>query len=317
MRPTWKSLFIRTWVLFCVMASGWAVAADAPQPAQRIWKVVFAQDTLANDWRRAQAQELEKAFQRHSEVKFRYTDGQGNTAQQVQDIEDALAEGIDLLIVSPRDAELMAPVIAKVKQRGVRVVLLSRRVAGDAYDTYIRADNIDIGRRAARYLAQRMKGKGSILILQGVPTASSAIERTEGFLQELKRSPGLRVAGVKPADYLRDKAAAVIDEALAQGLRFDAIYAQSDSMAAGARVALKRAGIDVRKLPTVGIDYIAEARGAIRAGEQGASFVYPTFAREGADAALRLLAGKPVPREIIVPAVLVTQDNVEKVEPIF
>lgn len=281
------------------------------------YRVVFAQDTLANDWRRAQAVELEREFSRHPRVSFRYTDAQGNAAHQVQDIEDALARGVDLLIVSARDAELTARVVEKAKAAGVRVMLLSRRVSTDAYDVFIHADNADIGRRAARRLVQRLKGKGRILVLQGVPTASTAIERTEGFLEEIARSPGIQVVAVKPADYLRDKAIAAIEEARAEGLRFDAIYAQSDSMAAGARVALRRAGIDPRGIAIVGIDYITEAREAIRKGEQDASFVYSTFAREGAAAALKLLAGQPVPREIVVPTVMVTRDNVERVEPIF
>ena len=293
------------------------VKAGEPTMAAAHHRVVFAQDTLANDWRRAQAIELEREFGRHPRVSFRYTDAQGSAAHQIQDIEEALARGVDLLIVSARDAELTARVVEKARAAGVRVMLLSRRVSTDAYDVFIHADNADIGRRAARRLVQRLKGKGRILVLQGVPTASTAIERTEGFLDEIARSPGIQVVAVKPADYLRDKAVAAIEEARAEGLRFDAIYAQSDSMAAGARIALRRAGIDPRGIPIVGIDYIAEAREAIRKGEQDASFVYPTFAREGVAAALKLLAGRRVPREIVVPTVMVTRDNVERVEPIF
>jgi len=303
-----------------MLAAVWGAAAGTPalaaEPA-REWRVVFAQDTLANDWRRAQAEGLAREFARHPRIRFRYSDAQGNTARQVQDIEDALEQGVDLLMVSPRDVELMAPVVAKARRQGVKVILLSRRVAGNDYDVFIRADNADIGSRAGRYLIRRLKGKGAVLVLQGVPTASTAIERTEGFVRELGRTPGMRIVALRAADYLRDKAVAAVEQVIGEGLRFDAIYAQSDSMAAGARVALRRAGIDPRQLPIVGIDYIAEAQAAIRAGEQEASFVYPTFAREGAEAALKLLSGRPVPREIVVPSTMVTRDNVERIAPIF
>lgn len=313
---TWLGC-LRMWALgLAVLLPAMPAGADTA-PAKAGQRVVFAQDTLANDWRRAQALGLEKEFRRYPQVRFRYTDANGNTAQQIQDIEDALAQGVDLLIVSARDAEMTAPVVAKAKRQGVRVILLSRRVSTDAYDTFIHADNTELGRRAAQRLKQRLKGKGAILVLQGVATASTAIERTDGFLKEIGRSPGLRVAAIKPADYLRDQAIVAVEEVLAQGLRFDAIFAQSDSMAVGARAALKRAGIDVRKVPIVGIDYIAEAREAIRAGEQDASFVYPIFVKETVGAAVRLLAGKPVPRQIAVTSQMVTRANVEKIEPIF
>lgn len=293
------------------------LAGAASAKEEKVWRVVFAQDTLANDWRRAQAEGLDKEFRRFPQVRFRYTDAGGNSARQIQDIEDAIAQGDDLLIVSARDAELTAPVVEKAKARGMRVILLSRRVSSSAYDSFIRADNAAIGRQAAQRLVRRLKGKGSILVLQGVATASTAIERTAGFVAEIERSPGIRIAAIKPADYLRDKAVAAVEAALAEGIRFDAIYAQSDSMAAGARLALKGAGIDPKTIPLVGIDYIAEAREAIMNGEQDASFVYPTFVREAAETAVKLLSGKPVPREIVVPSQMVTRDNVARIAPIF
>ena len=304
--------FLQTSLL--ALPLGRAVSAHA-QPSVKV--VAFAQDTLGNDWRRAQTRGLEEAFAAQPGIRFIHTDAQGNTARQILDIEELAASGIDLLITSPRDAELMSPVIERVMDRGIPVVLLSRRVNGDRYTTFIRADNREIGRQAAAYLARRLNGKGRILVLQHIPTTTPAIERTEGFQQELARHPGMAIAAIHRADSLRDKAIEVVGEAIRENLAFDAIYAQSDSMASGARVALKQAGRDPRKLPIVGIDYIAEAREAIRSGEQAASFVYPVFAREGAEAALAILAGKPVSKEIVVPSTLVTRENVERVPPIF
>lgn len=299
-----------------LLASASADCAWAQQ-AQARWTIGFAQDTLGNDWRRAQTEGLARAFSRHPEVRFRHTDADGNTARQVQDIEQLVAEGIDLLITSPRDAELMAPVIDRVRARGVPVVLLSRRTSSDSHNVFIRADNRQIARQAAAHLAQRLGGKGRILMLQHIPTTTPAIERTEGFMEELAKHPGLSVVAVRRADSLRDKAILAVEQVLAEGIAFDAIYAQSDSMAAGARAALQKRGIDPASIPTVGIDYIAEAREAIRAGKQDASFLYPTFAEEGAGAAMRILRGEPVPREIVVESKKITRDNVERIEPIF
>jgi len=309
----WRDLLLVVLILLLLASAALAQGAPGARPLT----VAFAQDTLGNDWQRAQTQGLEAAFRRHPDIRFIHTDAGGSSAQQVQDIEDLVARGIDLLITSPRDAALMAPVIERVKARGIPVILLSRRTTSDAHDSFIRADNRDIARQAARRLAARMGGQGRILMLQHIPTTTPAIERTEGFLEELRRYPAMRVVAVKRADSLRDKAILATEEALAEGLAFDAIYAQSDSMAAGARTALRRAGIEPRTIPTTGIDYIAEAREAIRAGEQDASFVYPTFAAEGADIAVRILRGEKVPHEIVVPSQMVTRDNVERVEPIF
>ena len=95
------------------------------------------------------------------------------------------------------------------------------------------------------------------------------------------------------------------------------IYAQSDSMASGARMALKRAGSDLQKISIIGIDYISEAQIAIRAGEQDASLTYPTGGKEGAHYVLQILTGEKVPKKVVIDSEMVTIENVEQVKPIF
>jgi len=108
-----------------------------------------------------------------------------------------------------------------------------------------------------------------------------------------------------------------IEKLRTQGKTFDAIYAHNDAMAAGARFALKQAGIDPASVPTVGIDFLPETREAILRGEQLASFTYPTCGKVGVKAALDLLNGKTVPRNIAVPSVIVTRKNVEHISTVY
>jgi ribose transport system substrate-binding protein len=286
-------------------------------PGGRTFLVGFAQDHMANDWRAAQVRDIEREFARYPFIRFVYTDAGGKTAQQVVDIENLRARGVDLLITSPRDAEAMAPVISSVYNAGIPVILLSRRTIGDDYSLFIGASNRRIARQAARFFGERLAGKGRILVLQHIPTSTPGIDRTEGFREQLANYPGIEIAAIKRADSLRHLAIRAVEEALAEGIEFDAIYAQSDSMATGARIALKQAGRDPAAIPITGIDYIGEAREAIRAGEQAASFTYPTFGREGAEYAIRILRGETVPREVTVDSLMVTRDNVDAIEPIF
>ncbi|CAA7627041.1 substrate-binding domain-containing protein [Magnetospirillum sp. UT-4] len=316
---TFRGRFVRLCaVVLALAAAAPAMAAEmAVGSGGKTYVVAFAQDHMANDWRAAQVRDIQRELGRYRDVRFVFTDAGGRTAQQIADIETLAGQGIDLLITSPRDSVAMAPVIADVHRRGIPVVLLSRQVEGDGYTAFIGASNRDIGRKAAAHLAKRLNGKGRVLILQHIPTTTPGRDRTEAFIEELAKHPGLTVAAIKRADSLRALAIQKVEEALAEKLAFDAIYAQSDSMAAGARIALRAAGIAPGSIPTIGIDYIAEAREAIRAGEQDASFTYPTFGKEGAEVAVRLLRGERVRKEITVDSVAVTRDNVEQVEPIF
>ncbi len=284
---------------------------------QKTYRVGFAQDTLANDWRIAQVRALEQEFAKHPDVDFFYTNAKGQTARQIQDIEDMIHMNVDVLITSPRDATLMAPVISRAYQSGIPVILISRRIDSDDFTIFIHPDNRRIARQSARYIAERLSGTGKVFILQHIPTTTPAIERTEGFMAEIKTHPGISVVGVKVANSLRADAIRRTEEALAEGLSFDAIYAQSDSMASGARLALKKAGIDPAGVIITGIDYISEAREAILAGEQDASFTYPTGGKEGAAFAMKILNGETVPKEFVIDSVMVTRENADAVSPIF
>ncbi len=287
-----------------------------PVLADKDFFVGFAQDTLGNDWRLTQVMEVKQELDKHPNIRFIYTDGKGDTALQAKHIEDLAAMGVDLLITSPRDKTALSGIISKVHQSGIPVVLLSRGVEGNGYTTYIHPDDTKIGTSAAEYLAKRLHGRGHILMLEGVPRATTTIQRGNSFLTVMEQYPDIQITR-RVGNYLRGDAILAVESLLAQGFCFDAIFAQSDSMATGARMALRHHGIESGTIPIVGIDYISEARQAIRQGEQAISFTYPTGGTEGAQAAVKILNGEQVHKEMILKSIRVSRENVDSVEPIF
>jgi ribose transport system substrate-binding protein len=107
-----------------------------------------------------------------------------------------------------------------------------------------------------------------------------------------------------------------MNEIYDKNIHFDAIYSQSDSMAAGARVVIDKRD-DRRDIPIIGIDYISEARDAILNGKQLASFIYPTCAKKGIETIVSLIEGKKVPKNLIIDTIMVDKDNVKFQKPIF
>ncbi|MDH5471315.1 MAG: substrate-binding domain-containing protein [Gammaproteobacteria bacterium] len=290
----------------------WISQADAESYK---FYVAFAQDTLSNDYRFAQVKDVELAFRKYKDVKFVYSDANGSTAWLIKNIEDHIAAGIDLLMVSPDNAAALTPVISSIYKRGIPVVLVDRAIDSNDYTTLVHPDNKVIAKNAARYIMSKMD-QGNILMLEGIPNASVTRERTDEFIKEVSKNKNINVIR-RTANFLRADAMRVILELLEQGIEFDAIYSQSDSMLSGARLVLNKQGIDLSSRLTVGIDYIDEARTAIRAGEQNASFTYSLCGKESVEAAMSILNKKNIPKEIIIKSTLVTKNNVEKVEPIF
>ncbi|ABK44882.1 monosaccharide ABC transporter substrate-binding protein, CUT2 family [Magnetococcus marinus MC-1] len=299
-----------------VMMTLYALAglAHAQQPP---WRVGFCQDTLDIPWRAAQAMTFSQTLQTDKRFQVILSDAKGNTTQQAIDLEHMVERGVHVLVTSPRDGAVLTPVISNIYRQGVPVVLLSRRTLDENFTTFIAPDDAEIGRQAARYLSKRLNEKGKILVIQGLGSASTTQQRTVGFIQELSLHPHMQIVAQPFANYKKEMAILIMESILAQKLPFDAIYVHSDAMALGAILALKRAGIDPTKLPIVSIDYTRAGRESLRKGEIDAIFTYPNGVKQGITAVKRILAGQPVNKFQTVPSTLVTQENINTLEPVF
>ena len=304
-------------VIFLVITSLSVFSADIKNNDKKIYTVAFAQDTLANDWREAQVRQLEKAFKKHPNIKFIYTDGEGDTSKQIYDIKKLMHQDIDLLITSPRNGSIMTPIIEEVNKK-IPVVLITRSIDSDQFTAFISPDDYKIASEAAHAMARALNNKGKVLMLRGIPTATTAMKREQGFVDTIKKHyPDISINSIKDGNYLRIDAISAIQEAISEDIEFDAIYAHSDSMASGARLALKKANIDIKSKVIIGIDYISEAKQAIIDQEQYASFLYPTCSKETAEVVIKILNQSQFEKETLVDSVLITKDNVHLVHPIF
>jgi ribose transport system substrate-binding protein len=278
--------------------------------------VAFAQDNMANDFRRAQVFEARDAVAKNSELAFVSSDAAGQTSLLIRQIEQFIEQKVSVLILGTNDENAVVPVVGKAHRAGIPVIVLDRGIKGGDYTTFINSDNIKIGAIGAQYIAKAIKGKGTVLLFEGLQAADVTQMRTKGFLDEIGRHPGIKVVR-RTGNYLRKDAVVEMEKLLADGIRVDAIFSESDSMLSGVRVVLEKHRIDPRGIVMVGCDYTSEAREAIRQGTQAGSVLFPLGGTQSVDVARRILAGEKVPRHISIPVKLVTRENVEQVSPIF
>ncbi|HEO98686.1 MAG: substrate-binding domain-containing protein [Campylobacterales bacterium] len=278
--------------------------------------VAFAQDTMANDFRKAQVYEVKESLAPYSNIEFIHTDGEGRISLMIRQIEGLIAQKVDVLIVGTSDADAIVPVIEKAYVSGIKVVILDRGVHTDAYTTFINSDNRKIGALAAQFIAERLNGEGRVLLFEGLQKADVTQLRSQGFLEEIGKHEKIRVIK-RTGNYLRRDAILEMEKIIAEGTRLDAIFSESDSMLSGVRAVLYRHGIDPASMIMVGCDYTAEAKEAIMQGKQSASILFPLGGKEAAEAVLSLLKGEPVPKHIQIPVKLVTSENVNEISPIF
>lgn len=245
-------------------------------------------------------------------MKLLVSDGRGDATTQTNGIDDMLAKGVDVIIISPADAAALAPAVKRAEKQGVKVIASDRSVNAPVV-TYIGADNVDTGLVAAKYIAKILKGKGNIVELQGALGASPTIDRHKGFTTVLKKYPGLKVIGSQTANYNRQEGLKVMEDFLQRFGKgeIDAVYTHNDEMSLGAIQAIKEAG-RLSEIKVVGIDGQLSALKAIKRGEYAGSVVYPIDVPEHLIAAAKVCAGESLPKRIKMTATLATKQNVAR-----
>ncbi len=278
--------------------------------------IAFAQDTMANDFRAAQVFEVRDATKKHPNLKFIYSDAQGKISLLIRQIDKFIKLKVDLIIVGTNDADAVVPVVSKAYKIGIPVIILDRGINGSDYTTFINSDNIKIGAIAAKYIAKHLKGKGVVLLFEGLQKADVTQLRAKGFLDEIGKSKNIKVIK-RTGNYLRKDAIVQMEKLIKEGVHIDAIFSESDSMLSGVRSVMKHHKLNPSSIIMVGCDYTSEAKEAIKNNEQSASVLFPLAGKQAVDIALKILNNENVPKHISIPVKLITKENIQKIKPIF
>jgi ribose transport system substrate-binding protein len=288
-------------------------AAEAPDRGvqggeAKTYRVGFSQCTFEDPWRINMNNQMKEAADKRPQIKLIIANGENRNAKQIADVENFIVKGVDVLIISPREAAPLTEAVAKAHDRGIPVIVLDRRVLGEKYTTFIGASNLAIGKAAGEYLAGKLGGSGKVVEIEGILGATATKERHEGFHEAIANQPGIEVIYDQPGDYKRSPAKMIMDNALQAFDKIDAVYAHNDEMAIGAFLAAKAVGRE-QEMIIVGIDGQGEAVTMIRSGEIDATFVYPNGAAEAIELAVKILDNQPVEKEISLETIRITKDE--------
>lgn len=276
-------------------------------------RIGFSQCTLNHPWRVAMVEGNKKyAAENLKDVELIVTDGQNNATKQTSDIEDLIAQKVDVLIVSPLQSDALTPVVKKAMEAGIKVITADRKVETPV-TLHVGAGNVVIGEINAQYLNKKLNGKGNIIEIQGTAGASVVIDRSKGFKDELTKYPGLKIVGSQNCDFLRENAMKFMEDSLQRfgPGQIQAVYAHNDEMALGAYKAIEAAGRQ-NEIIIVAADGQNEAIEAIKAGKMVQTVQYPYCAPEAIQYAYKLAKGEKLPPEIVLENHAINTENVDQ-----
>ncbi len=274
----------------------------------------FSQCNSAEPWREAMNKELMAEASKYPDIDVIISDGQQDNSKQVADVENFIVQEVDLLIISPNEAQPLTRVVEKAYKSGIPVIVLDRKVLTDKYTTFIGADNIKIGKAAGEFAAKLLGGKGKILEIWGLKGSTPALERDKGFKEGIAGFSEIEIIYEQDGAWLRRKGREIMENALQRYDKIDLVYAHNDPMAIGAYLAAKNAN-RTENTYFIGIDGLPGSEGGVQAvlnKELSATFIYPTGGKEAIEVAKDILSGKKVKKNIMLSTETIDNSNADQ-----
>jgi ribose transport system substrate-binding protein len=230
-----------------------------------------------------------------------------NVDEQKAMVEQVLKDRPDAVIFIPVDDVAMIASVKKLNDAKIPIVLVSNPLPG-SFVTYVGADDFEIGYREARYLFEKMSGKGKIVVVKGTPAAPTNRERVRGYQRAFAEFPGIEVLGSGIGNYQQPDARRVMEKFLSEHKEIDAVLSANDSMALGVLEALKAAN---RTATVIGINGILPAVKQIENGGMLATVDFNMFkiGCTATRAAVRHLRKQPLPEKVMLPAEVIDKTN--------
>lgn len=247
------------------------------------------------------------------DVELTVVDAGGDAAKQLQQVETFISQKVDAIIMQPQEQEACSPAIDKAKAAGIPIINCNSLTITEP-DAYVGSNDSESAEIAMTYIAEQLGGKGNVLMMHGHPGQTAEVKRTEGAMDILAQNPDMTLLDEQTADWDRAEAMTLMENWIqAYGDQINAVFFQNDEMALGALNALVQAGKKDNVL-VVGVDAIDDALQSVKDGKMDATVYQDCKGQaEGAiEAAYKLAKGESVEKEILIPFILVTTENVDE-----
>ncbi len=245
-------------------------------------------------------------------VKIITVDAKGDSAVQVNQIQDLITRQVKALIYIPAGATAASVPIKLAREAGVPVVTVDRNPAEYPGDTFIATDSVSAARKLGEYVIEQTKGEGKVGVIQGQIGTTPELDRDKGFTEALSKAPDLQVVAKQASMmWMQNEGFNIAQDMLQRYPDITVFFGRADALALGAAQAVKVANV-AHKVLIVGFDGDVAGLKAVAEGTLDATMTQQTqlMGRLALDSALKLINGESLPKVQLQEATLTTADNV-------
>jgi len=234
-----RASWIATAALSALLVAGQAWAAEKKVVAVSIPAADHGWTAGVVYHAQAAAKEINAAFPDTVEVVVKTSP---SASAQVSALEDLSAgRKLDALVILPHTSEELTMPVKAIKDAGTFITVVDRGLNDPSIqDLYVAGDNIAVGKNTAKYLVDKLGGKGNLVVLRGIPTVIDD-ERIKGFQEGIEGSD-LKILDIQYANWNSDDAFKLMQDYLAKYPQIDAVWANDDDMLLGVLEAVKESG---------------------------------------------------------------------------
>jgi ABC-type sugar transport system substrate-binding protein len=236
--------------------------------------------------------------------------------KQIAQMEDLIASKVDAIILVATNGPGTVQVVEEAVAAGIPVINCNVMTDSDKVVTRIRSDDEVIGQMQADFMGEALKGKGNVVMLRGPAGTSWAENRGNAFKARIaEKYPGIQIIGEQYMQSSPDQGLRVMEDFLQTYPQIDGVYNGADNIAIGAAQAIVAAG-KAGQIVITTTDFQPDCEKFVREGVISAAVVQQTvvIGRWGIRAAINYLEGREVPKALWTPLLLVTKENVDKID---
>lgn len=248
-------------------------------------------------------------------VTVQVSDAGGDSATQVNQIQDFITRGVSAIIYIPAGATAAGVPVKAAERAKIPVINVDRNAPDAPGKTFIATDSVAAAKTLGEYVIKENKGKGKVAILQGQIGTTPQVDREKGFREALQSAPGMQIIAEQPAEWSQDKGFAKAQDIIQAHPDVTVFWGQADAMALGAAQAVANANMHPKPM-VVGFDGDKAGLQAVRDGKIDATMVQKTqlMGRMAVDSAIDIINGKDVQAQQLQEATLLTKNDKAKAD---
>jgi ribose transport system substrate-binding protein len=190
-------------------------------------------------WQTVHAGAIKAAREFDAEVEWNAPAVEVDSSRQIEIVDAMINKRLAGLVLAPVDRKALVAPLERAAAAGMPVAVFDSDVDTPKRLTFVATDNREGGRMAARRLAEVIGGNGKVAVIGFMPGSAATMDREDGFAEEIRKYPGIKLLGVQFGMADRARALALTENLMTAHADLAGLFADNESSTSGAVQALK------------------------------------------------------------------------------